>query len=148
MNTVTGTIKQLISRGLTFNGVVLDQPGLSLLTRIGEGNFATRVGSVPAESATGRGKPSTIWALSGSFNVTLATVDDSTPALVDESAASNESVADETASEGETQTAAESETASEEVEASAESEAVDEVVEQRTDDAPAADETDPMNASL
>lgn len=54
-----GTIAELTGK-LSINGVVLDQPTLSTLTRIGRGLFCRPVGKVPPAGG-GRGKPATIW---------------------------------------------------------------------------------------
>lgn len=83
-NTIVGTIQQFEAMGLSLNGVVLDQPSLSLLTRIGRGTFAKEVKKI---STGKRGKPSTVWELSLQFDVTLATVNPAVPAIVASDAA-------------------------------------------------------------
>lgn len=58
---IKGTLKELLKAKLQVNGVTLGSTELSVLTRVGEGTFATRAGSVKA--STGKGKPAIVWEL-------------------------------------------------------------------------------------
>jgi hypothetical protein len=72
MNTIRGTAAELAGR-LTFNGVALSQPEISMLTRLGNGIFAHPVETVRTGEGRG-GKPATVWEFDaeGSFDVKLA----------------------------------------------------------------------------
>lgn len=63
---ISGTIKELLARGLTFNGVLLDQPAMSVITRLGNGSFCRPIQKI---SSGKQGKPSTVWEFdaNGSF---------------------------------------------------------------------------------
>ena len=58
MRFVTGTIAQLTNK-LTMNGVPLDQPALSVMTRIFSGSLFKQVGIVKKEGK--RGRSAIIW---------------------------------------------------------------------------------------
>lgn len=73
MNTViTGTIKELAGT-LAINGIVLNQPELSIHTRMYNGVSCRKVGTVKPDGG-GKGKPATVWEIDTNFNVTLAAV--------------------------------------------------------------------------
>lgn len=55
---VTGTIAQLVGK-LALNNVVLDQPALSVMTRVFEGSIFKQVGTIRKEGE--RGRPAAIW---------------------------------------------------------------------------------------
>jgi hypothetical protein len=72
MSTLRGTAAQLAGR-LTFNGVALSQPEISMLTRLGNGIFAHPVETIKQTDGRG-GKPATVWEFDpeGSFDMKLA----------------------------------------------------------------------------
>lgn len=71
-NVIRGTIKELIAQGLKVNGVPLGQAEFSVITRLGNGSFATNVG-IADRPAGQKGKPSTIWEINPAavLNVTV-----------------------------------------------------------------------------
>lgn len=72
MQSYKGTVAELVQQGITVNGVALDQPTLSLLTRIGRGDFIKAVGVAKKAEGT-RGKAATIWEVNptGALSFTL-----------------------------------------------------------------------------
>lgn len=66
---IRGTLKELLAQKLQVNNVTLGAAELSVLTRVGDGTFATRAGSVKA--TTGKGKPAIIWELNPSANLSF-----------------------------------------------------------------------------
>ena len=87
--TIRGTIADFAGK-LSLNGVVLGQPELSMLTRIGRGSFFNAVGTVP-KPAGQRGKPATIWELTLSANLNFTRVEANTAAAEDASEDASES---------------------------------------------------------
>jgi hypothetical protein len=71
-NVIRGTIKELIAQKLKVNGVELGQAEFSVITRLGNGSFATNVGTADREPGK-KGKPSTIWEINpnATFSVTV-----------------------------------------------------------------------------
>lgn len=59
-NVYRGTIKELIAQNIKINGEVPSQVEFSMLTRLGEGGFAKKVG-VRGPAPGSKGKSSTIW---------------------------------------------------------------------------------------
>ena len=57
---VIGTIAQLVGK-LALNGTVLDQPALSVMTRVFEGSIFKQVGTIRKEGE--RGRPAAIWSV-------------------------------------------------------------------------------------
>lgn len=102
-NQITGTVAELVAKRLTFNGVLLGQPEVSTLTRLGLGN---KLGTVPRPAGT-KGKPATIWGFNtGTLDAAFGVAPAGDPASAvatdavntDESAANDaENVAEETA---------------------------------------------------
>jgi hypothetical protein len=76
--TIRGTIADFAGK-LSLNGVILGQPELSMLTRIGRGSFFNAVGTVP-KPAGQRGKPATIWELTLSADLNFKQVEAATVA--------------------------------------------------------------------
>ncbi len=76
--TVRGTIAELVGK-VTVNGKHVGQAELSVLTRLGEGTFATAVEKIPQKDANGkhsRGRPTNVWEIDANIRMHL---DDSAP---------------------------------------------------------------------
>lgn len=65
-NVIRGTVAELVAKGLTVNGMKMDQTGMSFLTRLG---LAREAGTVPKKE--GRGKAATIWEVDVIINVNM-----------------------------------------------------------------------------
>ena len=70
-NLIRGTIAELTGK-FAVNGVIVTAGELSMLTRLGKGVYANKVGSV--KTTTGRGKPSTIWEINPSAGLSFSAV--------------------------------------------------------------------------
>lgn len=79
-NVIRGTIAELAGK-FQVNGVVLDTGTLSMLTRLGRGSFATKVGTV--KTTAGKGKPSTIWEINPSASLAFGAVPADVPVTAD-----------------------------------------------------------------
>lgn len=75
-NVITGTIKELVARAITFNGNLLGQPELSVLTRLGIAREVSKI------STGSKGKPATVWEFPCEGNFSFA-ANDAAPGVLE-----------------------------------------------------------------
>jgi hypothetical protein len=85
--TLRGTIAQLAGH-ITVNGKPVGQAELSVLTRLGEGTFATAVERIACTDENGkptRGRPTNVWQIDKNIRMSFDMVADSAAPAVDAS---------------------------------------------------------------